>query len=308
MNYTIHQLQVFITVVKTKSITKAAQELHLTQPAVSIQLKNFQDQFDIPLTEVVGRKLYITDFGLEIADAVSKIIDQIHAINYRTLSHQGKLIGKLKIAVVSTGKYVMPYFLSDFINQHSGIELNMDVTNRVRVIQSLENNEVDLALVSILPNHLNVESIDLLQNKLYLVGGNTLNTNHKSQPKNVFKTLPLIFREAGSGTRIQMEKFLNTHEINVLKKIELTSNEAVKQAILAGLGYSIMPLIGLRNELLKKEIQIIPVKGLPIITNWSLVWLRGKKHSPVVNAFIEYVNENKVQIAQQKFGWYGDIY
>ena len=146
------------------------------------------------------------------------------------------------------------------------------------VIQSLENNEGILFWYPFLPQiHLNVDQ-QTYKNKLYLVVATLLNTNHKSQPKNVFKTLPLIFREAGSGTRIQMEKILNKYEINKFEKIELTSNEAVKQAILAGLGYSIMPLIGLRNELLKKEIQIIPVKGLPIITNWAL-YTKGKKHA-----------------------------
>ena len=123
MNYTLHQLQIFLKIVETQSITKASEELHLTQPAVSIQLRNFQAQFDIPLTEVVGRKIYITDFGKEIAVSAENIINQVYAINYKTLAHKGHLTGKLKISIVSTGKYVMPYFLSDFINQHDGIEL-----------------------------------------------------------------------------------------------------------------------------------------------------------------------------------------
>ena len=114
MNYTLNQLRIFLKVVQTESVTKAAEELFLTQPAVSIQLKNFQDQFDIPLTEVVGRKIYITDFGREIAEAAENIINHVHAINYKTLAYKGQLTGQLKISVVSTGKYVMPFFLSKF--------------------------------------------------------------------------------------------------------------------------------------------------------------------------------------------------
>ncbi len=170
MNYTLSQLQIFLKIVQTQSVTKAAEELHLTQPAVSIQLRNFQSQFEIPLTEVVGRKIYITDFGKEISVSAENIINQVHAINYKTLAYKGQLTGRLKISVVSTGKYVMPYFISDFIRDQKGIELIMDVTNKSSVLESLENNEVDFALVSILPTTLNIEKLDLLQNKLYLVG------------------------------------------------------------------------------------------------------------------------------------------
>lgn len=170
MNYTLNQLRIFLKVVQTESVTKASEELYLTQPAVSIQLKNFQDQFDIPLTEVVGRKIYITDFGREIAESAENIINQVHAINYKTLAYKGQLTGKLKISVVSTGKYVMPYFLSQFMKENAGVELNMDVTNKYKVLESLENNSVDFALVSILPTTQNIEKLDLLQNKLYLVG------------------------------------------------------------------------------------------------------------------------------------------
>lgn len=304
MNYTLNQLQIFLKIVQTKSVTKASEELHLTQPAVSIQLKNFQDQFDIPLTEIVGRKIYITDFGQEIAEAAENIINQVYAINYKTLAYKGQLAGRLKISVVSTGKYVMPYFLADFMEQHKGIELLMDVTNKVKVLESLENNDVDFALVSILPENINIEKIDLLQNKLYLIGNSKQKIKTGSNLKEMFNQLPLIFREKGSGTRQTMESFIQRNEVSVLKKMELTSNEAVKQSILAGLGYSIMPLIGIRNELLNNEMQIISIKGLPILTTWSLIWLKSKKHSPVSLSFLEYLKKEKSQIVHDKFSWY----
>jgi len=304
MNYTLNQLQIFLKIVETKSVTKASEELHLTQPAVSIQLRNFQLQFDIPLTEVVGRKIYITDFGKEIAESAENIINQVYAINYKTLAYKGQLIGRLKISIVSTGKYVMPYFLSDFIKQHDGIELLMDVTNKNRVLESLENNEVDVALVSILPTTLNVEKLDLLLNKLYLVGNSELKLKSSLITKEIFKDLPLIFREQGSGTRQTMEKFIKQNNIAALKKMELTSNEAVKQAVLAGLGYSIMPLIGIKNELHNNELQIIPVKGMPIKTTWSLIWLKGKKLSPVSKSLLAYIKKEKSRIVKEKFNWY----
>jgi DNA-binding transcriptional LysR family regulator len=304
MNYTLNQLQIFLKVVETQSVTKASEELHLTQPAVSIQLKNFQNQFEIPLTEVVGRKLYITDFGREIAESAENIINQVNAINFKTLNYKGQLTGRLKISSVSTGKYVMPYFLADFMKQHAGVELLMDVTNKNKVIESLENNEVDFALVSILPKQLNIHKLDLLQNKLFLVGNSNAVFNKGINKKNIFKNIPLIFREKGSGTRQMMESFIDRNGISVMKKMELTSNEAVKQALLAGLGYSIMPLIGIKSELQSGELKIVPVKGLPIATTWSLIWLNGKSHSPICIAYLEYLKKHKQLIVQNKFSWY----
>jgi len=304
MNYTLHQLEIFLKISQTKSVTKAAEELHLTQPAVSIQLKNFQDQFEIPLTELVGRKIYITDFGKEIAEAAENIINQVYAINYKTSAFSGQLAGRLKFSVVSTGKYVMPFFLSDFIKQHPGVDLVMDVTNKGSVVGSLENNEVDFALVSIIPSALNVEQLDLLQNKLYLVGKDHVPIEKGEGTKKVFEKISLIFREKGSGTRQTMKDFIDTNKIPVTNKLELTSNEALKQALLAGMGYSIMPLIGIKNELQNGDLQIIPIDGLPIKTMWSLIWPKGKKHSPVAAAYLNYLLEEKDKIVREKFDWY----
>ena len=306
MNYTLHQLQIFMKIAEIQSITKASEELHLTQPAVSIQLKNFQDQFPIPLTEVVGRKLYITDFGKEIAEAAEKILNEVYAINYKTLAYKGELSGRLKISVVSTGKYVMPYFLSDFMKNNEGVELNIDVTNKSRVVESLELNEVDFALVSVLPKKLKVERVQLMQNKLFYVASSQLKFKKTPSKKKLFEDLPLIYREQGSATRNAMENFIARNKFAVRKKIELTSNEAVKQAVVSGLGCSIMPLIGIKNELKNKDLQIIPVKGLPISTSWNLIWLKSKKLSPAAMAFLEFITSEKEKIIAEKFSWVVD--
>lgn len=304
MNYTLHQLQVFLQVAEHKSITKAAEALHLTQPAVSIQLKNLQDQFDIPLTEVVGRQLFVTDFGREIEQAARLIIDQAHAIQQKTLAYKGQLTGRLKISVVSTGKYIMPYFLSAFLQRHPGVEVSMDVTNKSRVIANLQQNEVDFSLVSILPERMAVAQVELLQNKLFLVANPQVKVPRNHSAYSLFEQLPLIYREAGSGTRQSMERFLLQLNLPVLRKMELTSNEAVKQAVMAGLGVSIMPLIGIRNELQLGQLQIIPVKELPIQTTWRLIWLQGKQASPAARAFLDFLAAERTQIIQQHFDWY----
>jgi DNA-binding transcriptional LysR family regulator len=300
MKYTLHQLEIFRKVAEVKSVTKASEQLFLTQPAVSIQLKNFQDQFNRPLFEVVGRKLYITEFGEEISETAFKILEQVAAISYKSALFDGKLAGKLKISVVSTAKYVMPYFLSDFIKLNEMVDLTMDVTNKMAVIRSLENNECDFALVSTIPQKLNIARIELMKNELYFIANREYIPSEKTVFQKLNKSL-FIFREEGSATRLAMERYLTKHKIIVHKKMELTSNEAVKQAVIAGLGISIVPVIGIKNELQSGDLQIIKVKDLPIQTNWNLIWLKSKNLSSVAKAFKQHIEKNKENIIKNKF-------
>ncbi|MFT4778687.1 MAG: DNA-binding transcriptional LysR family regulator [Flavobacteriales bacterium] len=304
MQYTLHQLKVFLKVVEKLSVTKAAEDLHLTQPAVSIQLKNLQNQFEIPLMEVIGRQVHITDFGLEVAESSKRILGEVQEIKMKTLAYKGLLVGQLKLSIVSTGKYVMPYFLSSFIKAHPGIDLKMDVTNKSKVLESLSKNEVDFALVSVLPETMPFKRVELMQNKLFLVRKSEEEQSKSSfNPKSLAKT-SLIYREKGSATRQAMELYISKLNVVQNKSLELTSNEAVKQAVLAGLGYSIMPLIGIKNELDNKELQIVPMKELPIQTTWNLIWPEGKKLSPVAQAYLKYLEAEKEVIIHDSFGWY----
>jgi DNA-binding transcriptional LysR family regulator len=300
MNYTLNQLNIFQKVVEHKSVSRASEALHLTQPAVSIQLKNFQQNFSIPLTEIVGRQLYVTEFGHDIYQIVSQILNKTDEINFKTLAFQGQLTGSLKLSIVSTAKYVMPYFISGFMNENSGVTLKMDVTNKYQVIDSLQNNEVDFSLVSILPENIKVDFIHLLPNKLHLIASNELKTPLKAD-FNFLKNQSLIYRELGSGTRQAMESYLIENKVQVDKKIVLTSNEAVKQSVLAGLGISIMPIIGIKRELKSNDLKIIQIKGLPIETQWYLIWLKGKKHSPIAKALLKHIETHKASIVEKHF-------
>jgi DNA-binding transcriptional LysR family regulator len=304
MNYTLHQLRIFAKVAECKSITRAAIELHMTQPAVSIQLRNLQQQFDVPLTEVIGRQLYVTDFGEEILTSALEIIDKMEAIQQKTVEYKGHLTGKLKLSIVSTGKYIIPYFLTDFLKAQPGIELILDVTNRTKVLESLGENIADFGLVSVLPEKLSINKVELMQNRLYVIGNKDRLFGSGEHPVSLLKDLPVIFREKGSGTRRVMEQFLSDNAIAVNKTMELTSNEAVKQAVIAGLGYSIMPLIGIKNELSNGSLQIIAMDNFPISSIWNLIWLSSKHLSPVANAFLEFIHAEKARIIQQTFSWY----
>jgi len=294
MNFTFHQLNIFLEVIRHQNITKAAEEMYMTQPALSIQLKNFQKQFDIPLIEKAGKKFQLTDFGKSIAQIAKNILSEAEELKYKTKEYEGLLTGKLRISSASTGKYVIPYYLSEFVHKYPGIDLTLDVSNKTTVIKQLQNNEIDFALVSVLPEKLDTDEEVLLENKLYLIG----DTNK------VLKSRPLIYREQGSATRNAMSMYFSNSTKR--KSIELTSNETVKQAVVAGLGYSIIPLIGMSNELQNNDIYIIPSKGLPILTYWRLIWLKNKKLSPVASAYLDFIRKEKEAIIKKHFGWYVD--
>ena len=297
MNYTFRQLEVYKAVAENKSFTKASEILHLTQPAVSIQFKSFAEQFDFPLIEYQGRKLIITEFGQRVLFQVNEIWDRLALLNHN-LNEPSQITGTLRITTVSTGKYIMPYFLTDFLAQHPGIQLHMDVSNKNSVATSLLENTIDFALVSVLPENIDLESETLMKNDLIMVANKNL---HHTITKENLKDQNFVIREEGSATRNAMEDFLKRIKLTPQKKLYLTSNEAVKQSVMAGLGISLMPLIGMRTELdLQKLIQI-DHPHLPLTSTWRLVWRSNKVLSPAALAFREHLRLNKQKVIEEHF-------
>ena len=299
MNYTLHQLRIFLKVAECQSITKASEQLYLTQPAVSIQLKKLQDQFELPLTEVIGRQLYTTDFGKEIAKRSQRILEEADGIKYTIDQYKGLVSGRISIAVVSTGKYVIPYFLRSFMDLYPGVDISIDVSNKNKVVEGLLKNKSDFSLVSVVPEGIKVKRVELLENKLYLVSS----SDHTFVPKRKkdLENVTLLFREEGSATRNAMERYLTENDISIGKSMKLVSNEAVKQAVNAGIGFSIMPLIGLRNLIRAGEVNIHPLPGLPIITNWNLVYNDGKSLTPAQQALLDHIAAKRSQIVNDHF-------
>jgi DNA-binding transcriptional LysR family regulator len=253
---------------------------------------------------VIGRRIHITDFGLELGAAADAILAGTEEIEQRMLARKGLLAGKVRFAIVSTGKYIMPYYLSSFHKKYPNVELLMDVTNRSLVIESLQANKTDFALVSVRPEGLELEREELMPNALWLVaGGGLALPDAPEYDISILKEIPIIYREEGSGTRIMLEEYTRKVQIMPRVKLELTSSEAIKQAVLAGLGASILSIHSLRSELQAGAVRLLPVRGFPLYSHWQLIWLKGKRLSPAALAFLEMVRQNKDAVFNEHFAW-----
>jgi DNA-binding transcriptional LysR family regulator len=308
MNISLTQLKALKAISQHESITNAAKSMNMTQPAVSIQLKNLQEQFEVPLTEIIGKKIYITEFGQELVEMADRIFADVNRIEQKMLELKGLLAGKIRISAVSTGKYIIPYLMADFMKINPHVEINLEVSNRNQVLAHLEENTTDLALISVnLPNEEKFDSITLEENKWYLACAPELEEKFREEINaNNWEKIPFILREKGSGTRSKMEDFFKSRNINAESKLELATNEAVKQAIMAGLGASILSNFSMSQEIADNRITILQYPGLPLKSAWKLIWLKQKRHSPAVMAFIKWISENKKEIFTSNFNTFQD--
>lgn len=290
MKYTLHQLQIFVRLSRTFSVTRTAEELNLSQPAVSIQLKNFQANFAIPLTEIVHKRIYLTEFGKTVAAKAEEVLRSTEGVNQCLAAYRGEITGPLRISTVSTGKYIAPYLLAPYIKQHPSVDISLNVSNKTQVLAELTANEIDLALVSLKPE-MRLEEYVLMDNEFVLIGAKPPVSAEVWSPDRL-GDVPILFREPGSATRQIMERYLQHHGVMVKRSLELTSNEAIKQSVMAGLGYSIMPKVSILAALEQGWLFIQPIKGLPIKNQWSFIWPEGKKLSPQAQAFLDNVHEH----------------
>lgn len=304
MNITLQQLRIFLSVVEHKSLTKAAEALHLTQPGVSIQLKNLQDQFSAPVFEIIRKKIYLTEFGHEIVKSSRRIFEEMDRIQQKNMEIKGLLGGKIRISSVSTGKYIIPYIMSDFMNQHPQIEIRLEVSNRGQVIRELLDNSLDLALVSILPENISIEKFSLVKNSWVMACAPKKKALYQDEiNKGNWENIPFILRENGSGTRTMMENYFSEHRIPIKRKMEFSTNEGAKHAVMAGLGVSVLSVFSMPKELEDNLIETLPAPGFPLEAEWNLIWLKSKKLSPASAAFLQWLKENHQSIVEEHFAW-----
>jgi len=290
LHLTLRQLKVFESVARHLSYSRAADELHLTQPAVSMQIKQLEDNISLPLFEQLGKRIYLTDAGRELYQYSRAIAQQLADMEVALDELKGMERGKLSIAVVTTANYFAPHLLAKFCQRYSGVTVSLNVSNRETVLKQLADNLIDLAIMGQPPENLDIDSESFMENPLVVVAPpNHPLCNECDIPVKRLATETFLVRESGSGTRSAMERFFAAHEIKINKGMETDTTEAIKQAVQAGMGLGIMSRHTVELELETKSLKILDVQGFPIVRYWHVVNRKNKRLSSVANAFKEFL-------------------
>jgi len=306
MHITLRQIQVFEAVARHMSFTRAAEELFLTQPAVSMQVKQLEEQLGVPLFEQLGKRIFLTEAGKEVYDYSRAINQQLTEMETVLDRLKGLTGGRLTISVASTANYFIPTLLGVFNQRFSGIEISLDVTNRETLLRQLNDNTVDLVIMGQPPAELELEAGPFMDNPLVIVAppDHPLATKKKI-PLERLQDEVFLVREKGSGTRIAMERFFNERHIRIKTGMEVGSNEAIKQSVQAGLGLGLLSRDTLEQELSLNRLVILDVAEFPILRHWYVVHRKGKRLSPMAQAFKDFLLNEATQIIQRDRG--GDI-
>lgn len=287
---TLHQLKVFEAAARHGSFTRAAEELFLTQPTVSMQIKQLTKSVGLPLFEQVGKRLFLTEAGRELFGTCRQIFETIAQFEMKVANLKGLKQGQLRLAAITTAKYFVPRLLGPFCQLYPGIEISLQVTNHERILERMINNMDDLYIISQVPDHLDVNLQPFLDNPLVVFASvNHPLAKEKNIPIERLANEPFIMREPGSGTRRAVQSLFDEHDIKVKVKLELGSNEAIKQAIAGGLGISVLS----RHTLMPNtpELTILDVEHFPIKRTWYMVYPSGKQLSIVARTYFEYLLE-----------------
>ena len=289
---TLRQLEVFEAIARLGSFTRAAEELHLTQPTVSMQIKKLTDAVGLPLFEQVGKKVYLTDAGRALEGFSREIFDQFTRFEMLLADMKGLKQGRLRLGVITTAKYFIPRLLGAFCRQYPGIDVSMKVSNRKRILERLNNNEDDLYILGQPPEEIDAIAEPFLANPLIVLAPANHPLAHVKQiPLQRLAEEPFLLREAGSGTRIATEQLFAQHKIKMNVRMELGSNEAIKQAVVGGLGISVLSRHTLPADVTTDQVILLDVQGFPIERHWHIVYPKGKQLSVVAEVFREYLKQ-----------------
>lgn len=286
---TLRQLEILLAVHQHGGVTAAADQLHLTQPTVSMQLKKLGDAIGMPLYNPVGRRLVFTQAGLEVIASAREVLACFERLDMTLADLRGLKAGTLRLAVVTTAKYFIPHLLGDFCRHYPDIDIDFKVGNRQQIIDRLASGEDDFYVFSHPPEKRELELHEFLSNPLVAIAPQDHPmAGKKGVPLQAFADEPFLMREAGSGTRYAIERHLGEREVSLNVRMTIESNEAIKHAVMSGLGVSILSRhtlsFGGRTGLAELE-----VEQLPIPTRWYLARLQSRRMSLVAGAFLEYV-------------------
>ncbi len=299
-NASLRQLQVFEAVARNLSFTRAAEELFTTQPTVSIQLKQLTDIVGQPLLEQVGKKIYLTDTGRELLKVCREIFDGLDRFEMLVSDMKGVKAGKLRLAVITTAKYFVPRLLGIFCQRYPGIDVSLKVTNRERVLQRMADNMDDLYVLGQPPEHMDVEFEPFLENPLVVLAPSShpLAGMKNISPQRLVEE-QFLMREAGSGIRLATEQFFGERGLKLKVRMELGSNEAIKQAVAGGLGIAVLSAHTLALEHSSEALAILDVVGFPIRRHWYLAHQKDKQLSVVAQTFLEFLHEESKLLGEK---------
>ena len=297
MNITFRQLQIFESVARHLSYTRASEELHLTQPAVSMQIKQLEQSVGLPLFEQLGKKVFLTDAGYEFNRYSSAITTQLDELKQVVDEMKGLKRGRLTIAVASTANYFVPRLLAAFCQQHGEVTVSLEVTNREQLLKGLVENRTDLVIMGQPPQDMELVAERFMDNPLVIIAppGHALAGAQQIPLKRLLEEIFLV-REEGSGTRSAVERFFAANQLALSTPMEMSSNEAIKQGVEAGLGLGIVSLHTLSMELALERLVILDVVKFPIMRYWHIVHRSGKRLSLVAQGFQKFVKEESRQI------------
>jgi DNA-binding transcriptional LysR family regulator len=297
---TLHQLKVFEAVARHNSFTRAAEELFLTQPTVSMQVKQLTKAVGMPLFDQVGKRLSLTQAGEELLKTCREVFENLDQFEMTVADLKGLKQGRLRVAVITTAKYFVPRLLGPFCERYPGIDISLQVTNHEYILNRLSENLDDLYVMSQLPENMEIACHRILENPLVVVA----RADHPlAQEKNIslerVAAEPFIMREPGSGTRKAAQNIFDEHKLLLKVRLDLGSNEAIKQAIAGGLGISVLSAHTLALEGSSSQLTILDVENFPIERYWYAVYPSGKQLSIVARTFLDYLLAEGKQVTEK---------
>ena len=290
MNFTFRQLRLFLALAETGSVSAAAKKMHVTQPTASMQLKEISASVGLPLYEVVGKKVFLTEVGESLAVTAREITQSLASFEQLVNATQGIAKGQLRVAVVSTAKYFMPRLIGSFCKRHPMIDVSLEILNRDGVLGRLRQNTDDLYIMSMPPDDLHLTDEVLMPNPIVVIAASSDPlAKQKNISLNDLSRHRFIMRESGSGTRMAADQYFRKKKFHPDVRLELGSNEAVKESVAGGLGVGVISQYALHGHQREHGVRVIDVDGFPLKSSWHLVHLAAKNLSPIALAFKEHI-------------------
>lgn len=290
--YTLKQLDTFMEVARELSVSRAAEKLHVTQPAVSMQLRQLEEAMGVPLLEQVGRRIRLTEAGRDLERIGAGTAAQLKELEDVMASHRGLQRGRIQLGIVSTAKYFVPMLLVRFRKMFPAVEVELKINNRETILGLFVRNEIDLVIMGRAPDDIECVATPFAANPMGVIGAPSHPLSRRRQaPLSILKDQEFVVREQGSGTRAAMERLFAKHRVKPRIVMELPSNETIKQAVMAGMGLSFLSLRTVRHELASGHLVLLDLEGLPLMKHWYVTHLASKRSSPAATAFKNFLIE-----------------